>query len=157
LVLPTWISIQQAARDAETTGASTSEEELADAEEAVAEFESSSSGMKKPFASLLEVAGLIFLAEWGDRSMLATIALGAAQVGGVMLVTCGVISVIVAAASGVIFLAEWGDRSMLATIALGAAQVGGMLLVSCVVVSACGVWLWVVQPARQRQQCILMF
>jgi hypothetical protein len=47
----------------------------------VAEFESSSSGKKKPFASLLEVAGLIFLAEWGDRSMLATIALGAAQVG----------------------------------------------------------------------------
>jgi putative Ca2+/H+ antiporter (TMEM165/GDT1 family) len=28
---------------------------------------------------LVEVAGLIFLAEWGDRSMLATIALGAAQ------------------------------------------------------------------------------
>lgn len=47
----------------------------------MAEFESSSSGKKKPFASLLEVAGLIFLAEWGDRSMLATIALGAAQVG----------------------------------------------------------------------------
>eukprot|EP00882_Tetradesmus_deserticola_P008218 GHRQ01008663.1.p1 GENE.GHRQ01008663.1~~GHRQ01008663.1.p1 ORF type:complete len:309 (+),score=142.17 GHRQ01008663.1:187-1113(+) len=70
-----------AARDAQSSGASTSEEELAGAEEAVAEFESSSSGSKKPFASLLEVAGLIFLAEWGDRSMLATIALGAAQVG----------------------------------------------------------------------------
>ncbi|WIA19574.1 hypothetical protein OEZ85_005516 [Tetradesmus obliquus] len=73
------IKALKAARDAEATGASTSEEELADAEEAVAEFESSSSGKKKPFASLLEVAGLIFLAEWGDRSMLATIALGAAQ------------------------------------------------------------------------------
>lgn len=73
--------LPQAAQDADSSGTSTSDEELADAEEAVAEFSSSGRvSKKKPFASLLEVAGLIFLAEWGDRSMLATIALGAAQV-----------------------------------------------------------------------------
>lgn len=32
-----------------------------------------------PFQAFMEVASLIFVAEWGDRSMLATIALGAAQ------------------------------------------------------------------------------
>jgi putative Ca2+/H+ antiporter (TMEM165/GDT1 family) len=42
----------------------------------------------RPLAAVLEVAGLIFLAEWGDRSMLATIALGAAQVGCVLLSCC---------------------------------------------------------------------
>eukprot|EP00879_Flechtneria_rotunda_P002236 GHRR01002423.1.p1 GENE.GHRR01002423.1~~GHRR01002423.1.p1 ORF type:complete len:336 (+),score=116.16 GHRR01002423.1:199-1206(+) len=59
-----------------------SEDELAAADEAIAEATSSGrvgADAKRPLASLLEVAGLIFLAEWGDRSMLATIALGAAQ------------------------------------------------------------------------------
>ncbi|KAL4433738.1 hypothetical protein ABPG75_000179 [Micractinium tetrahymenae] len=57
------------------------DDELADAE---AEVESAEQGGKihggraSPQA-LLEVASLIFVAEWGDRSMLATIALGAAQ------------------------------------------------------------------------------
>ena len=65
------------------SGVSSSDDELADAEEAVKEATSSGrvgSSSSRPFASLVEVAGLIFLAEWGDRSMLATIALGAAQV-----------------------------------------------------------------------------
>lgn len=58
------------------------EEELGEAEESVAEAETSGSISKKgvtPLQSLLEVGSLIFVAEWGDRSMLATIALGAAQ------------------------------------------------------------------------------
>lgn len=65
------------------SGVSSSDDELADAEEAVKEATSSGrvgSSSSRPLASLVEVAGLIFLAEWGDRSMLATIALGAAQV-----------------------------------------------------------------------------
>lgn len=36
-------------------------------------------GRQAPIKALLEVSSLIFVAEWGDRSMLATIALGAAQ------------------------------------------------------------------------------
>ena len=36
-------------------------------------------GKQAPGKMLVEVASLIFVAEWGDRSMLATIALGAAQ------------------------------------------------------------------------------
>lgn len=37
------------------------------------------SNQQTPWQALVEVASLIFVAEWGDRSMLATIALGAAQ------------------------------------------------------------------------------
>jgi len=72
------IKALKAATEAEPTGGS--EDELADAQEAVQEAESSGKvSRQSTWGSLVEVAGLIFLAEWGDRSMLATIALGAAQ------------------------------------------------------------------------------
>lgn len=55
-----------------------SEEEMSDAEEVVMQAEQDGLRRGNPGA-FLEVATLIFIAEWGDRSMLATIALGAAQ------------------------------------------------------------------------------
>lgn len=57
------------------------DDELADAEEEVEAAEQGGKihGRQSPGQVLLEVASLIFVAEWGDRSMLATIALGAAQ------------------------------------------------------------------------------
>lgn len=55
-------------------------EELEEAEESVAEAEAEGSiSGRTTWKSLVEVGSLIFVAEWGDRSMLATIALGAAQ------------------------------------------------------------------------------
>ncbi|GAX76488.1 hypothetical protein CEUSTIGMA_g3933.t1 [Chlamydomonas eustigma] len=61
----------------EETGSA--DEEMADAEDAVKKAESSGLKRSSPIQSFIEVATLIFIAEWGDRSMLATIALGAAQ------------------------------------------------------------------------------
>lgn len=55
-----------------------SDDELADAEDAVKEVESSRS-RRSVLKSLIEVASLVFVAEWGDRSMLATIGLAASQ------------------------------------------------------------------------------
>ena len=67
---------------AATQGDETAGEELTEAEEQVASAEESGSIQKSGnsvFTAFMEIAGLIFVAEWGDRSMLATIALGAAQ------------------------------------------------------------------------------
>ena len=68
-------------KDAVMSGAGAADEELEEAQESVkeAEKEGSISTRSTKLKSLVEVASLIFVAEWGDRSMLATIALGAAQ------------------------------------------------------------------------------
>ena len=73
------------------SGDATAGDELVEAEEQVGKAEKDGSIQKNDssrragadvqtrFQSFMEIAGLIFVAEWGDRSMLATIALGAAQ------------------------------------------------------------------------------
>eukprot|EP00887_Chlorella_sp_A99_P003755 scaffold7.g3755.t1 len=71
-------------------------EELEEAAASVSEAEEGGKigrGRQAPLKALVEVASLIFVAEWGDRSMLATIALGAAQsplgvAGGAILAHC---------------------------------------------------------------------
>jgi len=61
-------------------GEDKADEEMADAEDAVKQAETSGRMRRSsPVKAFFEVATLIFIAEWGDRSMLATIALGAAQ------------------------------------------------------------------------------
>lgn len=53
--------------------------ELASATEVVCKSKSGRGSIIPGFAAMVETFTLIFIAEWGDRSMLATIALGAAQ------------------------------------------------------------------------------
>lgn len=54
--------------------------EMADAKETLRKAEESGKVVtKNAFQSFVEVASLIFVGEWGDRSMFTTIALGASQ------------------------------------------------------------------------------
>ncbi|GMH32466.1 hypothetical protein BSKO_00300 [Bryopsis sp. KO-2023] len=76
--------------------------ELADAEEALREAEESGKvAGKTSWKSFMEVVSLVFVGEWGDRSMLATIALGAAQ-NPVGVATGAVVAHVLAAALAVI-------------------------------------------------------
>merc|ERR1711957_373968 len=58
-------------------GESVMEEELADAEEEVENSDTTKQGTQ--IARILSIFGLVFAAEFGDRSFLSTIALSAAQ------------------------------------------------------------------------------
>lgn len=70
----------KALRDAWKSPSGAGGDELEEAESSVQKAEKGGKvGRGRPWQALLEVASLIFIAEWGDRSMLATIALGAAQ------------------------------------------------------------------------------
>lgn len=63
-----------------TSGPSGADEEMAEADEAVKAAEQGGKVRRdSPIQAFIQVASLIFIAEWGDRSMLATIALGASQ------------------------------------------------------------------------------
>ena len=55
------------------------DEELDDAKDAVDTRRAAFASRSRSIAIILEVASLIFVAEWGDRSMLATVALAASQ------------------------------------------------------------------------------
>ena len=74
-------TLKEALATPETSGDGAGESgELADAETAVNDYAAKSFKKEKTFlGKFWETFCLVFIAEWGDRSMLATIALGAAQ------------------------------------------------------------------------------
>ena len=74
-------TLKEALATPETSGDGAGESgELADAETAVNDYAAKSLKKEKTFlGKFWETFCLVFIAEWGDRSMLATIALGAAQ------------------------------------------------------------------------------
>ena len=67
--------------DTRVGATSSQDEELSGAEDQISSAEASGSLVtaEAPWRAFLGTASLVFVAEWGDRSMLATIALGAAQ------------------------------------------------------------------------------
>lgn len=75
-------TLREALATPETSGEGEEPEsgELADAETAVNDYAAKTTKKEKTFiGKFWETFCLVFIAEWGDRSMLATIALGAAQ------------------------------------------------------------------------------
>ena len=113
------------------------DEELGAANEsvAVAEKEGTISGKASVWKSLVEVASLIFVAEWGDRSMLATIALGAAQsplgvAGGAILAHA--VATLIAVVGGAVLSKHISEKTV--------ALVGGVLFIVFAVATALGLF-----------------
>ncbi|MEL7494786.1 MAG: TMEM165/GDT1 family protein [Cyanobacteria bacterium J06554_11] len=61
------------------TGENNHDDDEKEAVEAVEKAESGGAGKETPFAIVAEAFGLVFVAEWGDRTQIATIALAAAN------------------------------------------------------------------------------
>ena len=111
-------------------------EEFCEAEESVAEAEESGSIKSVgSWQSVLEVAWIIFVAEWGDKSMLATIALGAAQ-SPVGVAGGAILGHVVATAIAVVGGAALSDKISEKTVGL----IGGALFILFAFATAIGVF-----------------
>ena len=109
--------------------------ELADAAEAVSKSEAESKGGSGFLAAFWETFSLVFIAEWGDRSMLATIALGAAQspVGVAAGATVGhLIATFIAVAGGSMLSQRISERQV--------GIVGGVLFILFALATLAGVY-----------------
>ena len=69
-----------------------SNEELEEAEETVDQSQIKEGGKLQAWRTIVEVSSLVFAAEWGDRSMLAIIALSAGSAGNSIAVGSGALS-----------------------------------------------------------------
>eukprot|EP00894_Picocystis_sp_ML_P001673 jgi/Pico_ML_1/52190/g2929.t1 len=110
-------------------------EEWKEAEKEVEDSETKSTTPKTFWATMVKTAGLIFVAEWGDRSMLATIALGAAQ-NPVGVFTGAFIGHLVATAiavGGGAFLSKWVNEKFISF-------TGGILFLLFAVATVVGVF-----------------
>lgn len=110
-------------------------EEWKEAEKEVEDSETKSTTPKTFWATMVKTAGLIFVAEWGDRSMLATIALGAAQ-NPVGVFTGAFIGHLVATAiavGGGAFLSKWVNEKFISF-------TGGVLFLLFAVATVVGVF-----------------
>lgn len=110
-------------------------DEWKEAEKEVEDSETKTTVPKTFWATMVKTAGLIFVAEWGDRSMLATIALGAAQ-NPVGVFTGAFIGHLVATAiavGGGAFLSKWVNEKLISL-------TGGILFLLFAVATVVGVF-----------------
>lgn len=127
LALPT-TAVEDKAREDEGAGG-----ELAEAEEFLSKVETDQPD--SAFGVFSEAFSLIFVAEWGDRSMLATIALGAAQspIGVALGATLGhVLATAIAVMGGALLADHISERAV--------GLIGGVLFLVFAVATLCGVF-----------------